>query len=100
MIREGLPNNVLFESNHKAAAGLGGGGSGELPCKGPKAAQSFPGLRDMERMEQSGLESKQLRRRLEGHPRQALWEGAGVPQPGLGLRRIPPTVGAGGGEQQ
>lgn len=33
-------------------------------CKGPVAAQSFAGLKNIKRLEQSGLVSKQQRRRL------------------------------------
>lgn len=64
-------------------------------CKGPEAVQSFVGLRTIKRLEQSGLESKQLRR-LEGQPRQALQKIVGMPRPGLVLRRIPLVAGGQG----
>lgn len=38
-------------------------------CKGPVAAQSFAGLENIKRLKQSGLASKQQRRRLEGGSR-------------------------------
>lgn len=38
-------------------------------CKGPVAAQSFAGLKNIKRLKQGGLASKQQRRRLEGRSR-------------------------------
>lgn len=58
-VREGLSKEVRFEQKHEAPW---------RRCEGLEAAQNLAGLW---RLEENGLQGKQLRRRLKGRPRQA-----------------------------